>query len=126
MGGGLTDFGAAGEASTFDHGEDVGGDVAIDDGVVVEVATSGVHIAIYAAVDVHLAGADVAFDVGELADGNFAGLGEDFALYLTVDVHVILEGDGADNLDTLCKNVGRVAHNVEEGGMRLRGGIRRS
>jgi len=27
-------------------------------------------------------------------------------------VHIILERDGTDNLDTLCKNVGRVAHNL--------------
>lgn len=107
---GLTDFGAAGEAGTFDHGEDVGGDIAIDDGVVVEVAAGGVKVTVYTAVDVDFTGADVAFDVGEFTDGDLAFSGKDFALYLTVDVHVIDEGDGADDFDTLCENVGGVAH----------------
>ena len=56
-------------------------------------------------------GTAVTYDV-VTADGHFAGLGEDFALYLAVNVHIILEGDGADNLNTLCQYVGCVAHNV--------------
>ena len=110
--GGLTDFGSAGKTGTFNHGKNVGCDVAIYNGVVIEVAAGAVYITIYAAVYMHLTGANIALDVGKFADGHFAGLGEDFALYLSVNVHIILEGDGADNLNTLCQYVGCVAHNV--------------
>ncbi len=111
--GGLTDFGAAGKTGTLHHGKHIGGDVAVHDSVVVKVAAVAVHIALHAAIYVHLTGTDVALDVGKLTNGHLTGIGKDFTVDFAVDVHVVLERDGTDNLDTLGENVSRIgAHDV--------------
>lgn len=114
---GLTNFGSAAQASTFIHGESAGGDITIDDGALVEVAAVAAHIADDVTVDVHLAGLDVAFDIGHFTDGHLAGFGLDFSIDFTIDVHVVLEADGTDNFDTGSQNIcGVVAHVCDRGG----------
>lgn len=105
---GLTNLGATAQAGTFVHGKHTGRDVAGNVGLSAQVAAVAFDVAIYATVDVHLAGVDVALDVGHLADSHLAGVGLDFTLDMTVDVHIVLEADGTDNLDTGGKNICRV------------------
>ena len=109
---GLTNLGAAAQAGAFIHGKHAGGDIAHNVGLGAEVAAVALDVAIYATVDMHLAGVDIALDVGHLADGHLAGVGLDFTLDVAIDVHIVLETDGTDNLDTGGKNVGRVCAHV--------------
>ena len=94
-----TDFGATGKGSTFLHGEDLGLDVAVDAGLVVQFAALGGDFAFDLAVDLHFAGGDVAIDGGILADGHLAFVGGDFTFDFTIDDHVIAETDGTGDFD---------------------------
>ena len=98
-------LGTAGEAGAFIHGENACSDVAIDDSMVAQMAAFTVYIAVYMTVDVHFTGLDVALYVGHFSDGNFAGFRMDFAVNFTIDMHVTLEADGADDFDTSGEDV---------------------
>ena len=108
----LTNLGTAGKAGALDHGKNGGGDVAIHHSALVEVAAAAVHIAVHVAVDVNLTGFDVALDVSELTDCYLAGLGGNLTVNLAINVHVIVESDGADNFDTLSQYVCGIAAHV--------------
>ena len=111
----LTNLSAAAEAGAFIHGKRTGSNVAGNIGLSIEVAAIALNVALNAAVDVHLAGVDIALDVGHLADGHLAGVGLNLAFDVTIDVHIVLETDGTDNLDTGGKNVRGVrAHDVSK------------
>ena len=110
----LTNLGTAGKAGTFDHGKYSGGDVAIHHSALVEVAAAAVHIAVNVAVDVNLTGSDIALDVSQLTDCNLAGLGGNLAVNLAINVHVIVESDGADDFDTLSQYVCGIGAHVYE------------
>ena len=109
---GLTDLGAAAEAGAFVHGKGTGGDIAGNIGLSIEMASVTLNVALHLAVNVNLAGLNVALDIGHLADGHLAGVRFDLALDVTIDVHIILEANGTDNLDTGGKNVRRVRAHV--------------
>lgn len=108
----LTNLSATGETGTFYHGKHGSCDVAVNDGTLVEVATAAAHITIDMAINVNLTGFDVALNVSQFADGHLAGLGENLAVNLAIDVHVILESDGTDNLDSLSQNICRIRTHV--------------
>ncbi len=113
-----TDFGAAAEAGAFIHGEHAGGDITVDDGVLIEVAAIAADITVNLAIDVHLTGLNIALDIGHFADGDLAGLRLNFTVNLTVNVHIVLEADGTDNLNTGSQNVrGVVVHVVNGWGL---------
>lgn len=110
---GLTNLGAATEAGAFIHGKRAGGNVAGDVGLGVEVAAVALDVAFHLAIDMHLASVDIALDVGHLADGHLAGFRFNLPFDVAIDVHIVLEADGADNLDTGGKNVSSVCAHVE-------------
>ena len=103
---GLTDFYAAAETGALLHGKLTGGDVSHNGGIPAEVAAITAHIAVHMTVHVNFSGIDIALDVGHLTDGHLAGFGKDFTVNLAVDVHIVLETDGTDNLDTGSQNIG--------------------
>ena len=108
----LTDLCTTGQTSAFHHGKDGSGDVAIDNGTLIKVAAPAVHITIHMTVDVNLTGFDIALDVSKLADGHLAGLRENLAIDLAINMHVILESNGTDNLDSLSQNICRIGAHV--------------
>ncbi len=107
-----SDFGAPAELGAFFHGENLGLNIAVDLGLVLELAALGSDFALDVAVNFHVAGGDIAFDLGVFADGDLALLGVDLALDLSIDDHVVREADRADDFDAGGENVGRICHNV--------------
>ncbi len=93
-----TDLCATGKACPFVHGEDGGGDVAIDDCVVGKVAAIAVHITVHMSEDLDVAGLDISLDIGKLTDNHLSGLRLDLAINFPIDVHIVLKPDGADDL----------------------------
>ena len=108
----LTDLCTAGELGALYHGKNVGGNVTLNGGALIKVATGAVYIAVYTAINMHFAGANVALKVSSFTDGNLTGYGRDFTLYTTIHEHNILEGDGTDNLNTGGEYVRSIAHNL--------------
>ena len=106
------DLGAAAELGAFLHGEDLGFDVAVDLGLVLELASLGGDLAFHIAIDFDVAGGDIAFDDGVFTDGDLAFVRGDLALDLAIDDHVVGEADGADDFDAGGEDVGRVCHNA--------------
>ena len=64
-----------------------------------EVAAIAVHIAIYMSEDLDISCLDIALDIRKLAYDYLAGFGLNFAINFSIDMHIILEPDGTDDLD---------------------------
>lgn len=106
-------LGAAGELGTFFHGENLGFDITVDLGFVLELAALGGDFAFYIAVNFDFTCGYVALDFSVLTDGNFTLFGGDFTFDFTVDDHVVGETDRTDDLDSGGEDVGCVSHGEE-------------
>jgi len=100
-----TDFGTTAQASALLHRKDSRRNVATDNGVLIQVAPVATHIALHMAIDIDLAGLDIALDVGQLANRHLAGIRLDLAIDLAIDMHIVLKANGTDNLNTLGQNI---------------------
>ena len=98
--------------STFFHGEDLGFDVAVDFGFVLQLAALGSDFAFDIAVDFNFTGTDIAFYPGVFTDGDFAFVRSNFTFDLSIDDHVVGEADGADNFDSGGEDVSSVCHST--------------
>lgn len=116
--GSASDVGAAGELGSFFHGENLGFDVAVDFGFILQFAAVGGDFAFDFAIDFDFACCDVAFDVGVLADGDAAFVGDDFAIDFSVDDHVVGEADGTGDFDSAGEDISRVGHGGRNGAKR--------
>ena len=103
---------------SFFHGENLGFDVAVDFGFVLQFAAVGGDFAFDFAIDFDFACGDVAFDVGVFADGDAAFVGDDFAIDFSVDDHVVGEADGTGDFDSAGEDISRVGHGEGNGAKR--------
>ena len=109
---GLTNLSAATKACALIHGKRTGSDIASHIGLGVEVAAIAFDVALNLAVNLNLTGMDITLDVSHLANRHLTGVRFDFALDMTIDMHIVLETNGTDNLDTGRKNVCSVSAHI--------------
>lgn len=101
----LTNLSATAQAGTFIHGKLTCGDITLDIRFRVQVATLAFNIAFHLAVNMHLTSVNITLDIGLFTNSYLTGFRFDLAFDVTIDVHVILETNGTDNLNTGRKNV---------------------
>lgn len=112
--GSASDVCAAGKLCTFLHGEYLGLDVAIDLGLVLQLATLGSDFPFDLAVNFHFTGSDIALDDGIFTNGHAALVRSDFAVDFSIDDHVVGEADGTGDFDSAGEHVCRIGHDEDK------------
>ena len=107
-----SDLSAALKGGPLLHAESLGLNVALEERLRLQLASVGINGAFDSAIELHFTGLDVAFDAGVFGDGHLALVGNDFAIDLSIDDHVVGESNRSVNLYPLSQDVGCICHNL--------------